>query len=519
MTLWKTRWFLGLTQQVKSGHNSGFLPFLWFGITVLTCTFQQCHANDSRRLEFHDMFSQFRKYAKPNNSVVLIDRRTELLYGGEIKVDFYGARHATTLNKELTDDTIDQFRQRSEASFAITHKLDPYREAPVAEGRITVGNTIFWRTNYPARNPLGAATMGNYDLIFPPVTANIQEAWGQIHIDQLFSNNEPVGLSVKCGLFPFLVGRGISLGDWSSGGSSVYGFVNSGVESRAPKFPPGLLISGTIVKDSMSFDLYFSPAVTEEVSPTSINDSGYVLASPLDNLSDRHIVAGRLRLSRNTYQEGKTYFEPYFVFYNSPRNTAKAAFDTPLKFLTIGCMLDHKSGGFEINIEAARQFGRQTVKECVYQNRPNHEKFIAKDPTTNELSFNTTSNARPNLLAPTTPPDPTATTLDPNKVQDGNTSNYYYPLPNSYEEWQQYPYQNYYEHHPSHEFDLAGRMAVCDMRYTFSKTPLQIAAAVGYFSGDKYPYNDNVDNYRGSLCKSLSLLRFCPQTLRTSSGT
>jgi hypothetical protein len=443
------------------------------------------------------LFDQFRKYAKPKNKVVLFDQQTELLYGGEIKVDFYGARHALTLNKEITDDTIDQFRQRSEASFVIKHKLDPHREAPVAEGKITIGNTIFWRTGYPAGRPTAGASLSNYDLVFSPINANMQEAWAQIHIDQLFSNNEPVGLSIKYGLFPFLVGRGISLGDWSSGGSSVYGFVNTGVESRAPKFPPGLLVSGTILKDNLSYNLYFSPAVTEEVTPDSISGSGYATASPLDNLSDRHIVAGKLSLLRNTYRGGTTYFEPYFVFYNSPRNTVRTAFDAPLKFLTVGCMLDHKAGGFEINIEAARQFGKQKVKESVYGLRPNHEKFIQANPATGQLSFindDSDGNPRPNLFAPTTAPeDPTI--LDPTKIQNGTTGNYYAPLPSSYDEWQSYQYQNYYQYHPAYEFDLAGRMAVCDMRYTFSETPLQIAAAIGYFSGDKYPFNDNVDNY------------------------
>lgn len=441
----------------------------------------------------HKLSDQFRSYAKPKNTVLNFNRRTKIRLGGSIKSNYYCARHATTLNKEITDDVIDQFRQRSEFIFDIKHKLDQHREHPVTQARVTIGNTMFLRSTYPAHQiETGTQTLNSLDRCFQPVRANIQEAWIKLNVDQLFSNNEPISFSIKTGIFPFFVGRGISLGDWNNGGSSAYGFVNNGSETDAPKFPAGILISGNIFKDTLDYDFYFSPSPNEEIlESNSPSGSGFITQSSLTGLNERHIVSGRLKFSTDLYNGAKSYIEPYFVFYNSPRNTTATAFDTPLRFFTTGFMLDHKCGGFSFNFECAKQFGRQQVKERLYTGRPNTKKFI-HEKQDGTLYFDTlnaagTSDIIPNQL------DRIRDPITGQAVAGSNSN-----LPKTYKQWVESSsagYQSFYQHHPAYDIDLSGLMAVCDFQYSCEKAPLKFAAAVGYFSGDEYPYNDSVDNY------------------------
>lgn len=478
----------------------------------------------------YQLIDQFRKYFYPKKKLVVFDKCTEVFYGGTVKVDYYLARHAQTLSKSFTDDSHDQFRERSELSFKITHKMDQYRTRPVVEGQITLGNVMFWRTLYkPTISAMmDASRSTNYDLIFPPVVANMQEAWLQLNIDQLISNNEPFGLSFKAGFFPYLVGRGISLGDWYNGGPSILGFSKTDVQMRAPKFAPGVLLKGTVYQNVLDYEFYYSPAVSEEQVPPSLTN-GYVLSTERDSLSDRHIISGRLLLTSDFYDKSKTLLEPYFVYYNSPRHSTQTSLDSSLRFITFGFMLDHKAGGFEVNVEVARQFGRHKMKEYLNTSRPDQKKFMSADGTlflvdANNNPINDDGSAkspRANLLRPYFD----STTAGANVVDKSGTAAssttsgpYYYTLPQTYEEWlseaSSLPQsQRYFERHPSYELDLAGRMAVIDMRYTFDDVAVQIAGSAGYFSGDSYPFNDDVSKlFAGD--KSISV--GASQPLRTS---
>lgn len=454
----------------------------------------------------YDLTDQFRRYPKPHNKILLFDKQTELAYGGAVKTDYYVVRHATTLDKNQKDDAIDQFRQRSELALAVSHKMDQFRDHPVVEGRVTLGNTMFWRTLYQPRNVLAAAAASEFDLVFPPVQVHMQEAWLKLNVDQLFSNNEPAAMGIKLGFFPFFVGRGITLGDWYNGGSYIYGFSNTAVQMQSPKFPPGALMSGNIIKNTLDYDIYFSPSVGEDIRNDNI---GFTHKdSPLTTLSQRHIIAARLRSTFDIMDKSKLYVEPYFVYYNSPRHGNRSTFDSQLKVLTPGVMLDFKGAGFEINFEAARQFGNMSIKEKLNSNRPNRERFLVRDNATGKVSYPIPSGKNlAHHLRPASSDDPAivSTALKSDGTASGSQTSGFHYVPVSYDQWaaSTSPGSNfkdtdqtrYFEYHPAREVDLAGRMVVCDIRYTFDEAPVQIAASFGYFSGDEYPFNDDSDKF------------------------
>ncbi len=427
--------------------------------------------------EPYDLYKQFRPYFEPQNRLMFINKQLECKFGGVMRADMYIARRAATLDKDFSDDAINQLRQRSELAFHLSHKMDQHRDRPVAEMRFTAGNVMFWRTlpsAYLMTNEIEFIST-QYDKIFPPVRLNLQEAWLQVNLDQLISNNEPHQISVKAGFFPFLVGRGVSLGDWFNGGPYGFGFSKYALQSSSPKYPAGILFGGSIYKNRFNFDLYYSPSVTEEF----FKPGGVVTSLPKGSLSDRHIFAGRLKAYRSFYNDSKTYLEPYFVYYNSPRNSMNDAFDSAIRVFTMGCMLDHKIQGFEVNVEAAKQIGRVKVRENINLRRPDQAKYLKRN-SSGDLIFNPNTDAVKNNLAPTV---------------NGNTVSYNTNLDASWDEFYTSNTPKFFEYHFPYEFDLGGYMATADVRYTFDKSPLQLMASVGYFSGDAYAWNDNVDEY------------------------
>lgn len=446
----------------------------------------------------YDLSRQFRKYYPAKKKIAVFDHKTELFAGGSIKADYYGLRAARTLDKSNLDDQFNQVRLRTELSLRFAHKMDKFRERPVVEGQFSLGNTTFGRVNGRIQDTASSGTFGAYDKIFPPINVHFQQTWIKVHFDQIFSNNEPTKFNLQAGFFPFLVGRGVSLGDWFNGGAYGFGFAKSSFQQHAPKYPMGLLLTGSAFDNGIKCQLYYSPSVTEESYPDSSNNLAYNrVTESKDAASDRHIVAGRICATSNFYENSNTWIEPYFVYYNSPRHTALTSNDSLLRFLTIGIMADHKASGFEINFEAAKQFGRLRTKERLNLTRPDYNKFI----NTNHTFYSThqANLKRPYPFATAQPGDVVVNAGGTVQPDGTNVSGCYYSLPTSLEGWMAesgLPVdQRYFEYHPSQEIELTGKMAMLDIRYTFDDYPLAVAGAFGYFSGDNYPFNDSVDEF------------------------
>lgn len=463
----------------------------------------------------YDLSWQFRSYYQPLRKFKIQDNeKIELYYGGAIKTDGYFVRNALTLQDDRPDDAFNQFRQRSELSLLLKYKQNVDATRPAVESKITLGNTTFWRTNESANYDVEVNTP--YDKVFYPMAVQFQEAWFKINLDQLKRDNEKNFLGLKAGFFPFFVGRGISLGDWYSGGATSYGFTKTQVARYAPRFPAGILLNGDLSTKydfDMGYDIYYSPSVTEEITSSMINSNQFASPHIKGAASDRHIVAGRLRLSRKFSKNSIGYLEPYFVYYKSPRNSIRTPSDASTRLSTFGFMWDHKVKGFEVNMEFAQQFGRQRIASHVRYDRPNPAMFIKSDSSNNKyfnalgatnVSGNLTNGASGvNFKRPVNFADPDAfgtgdDSFDKDGVSQANagTGPFFHRMPASYEEWLTLGRErNFCEYQRAYELELRGRMFMADIRYSFPNTPLQLFAAVGFSSGDDYPYNNLNDKY------------------------
>jgi hypothetical protein len=377
--------------------------------------------------------TRFRTYFEPTKKMPFDSATSEFFVGSTVSADYYLVRNARTLTSS-PDDEVDQFRQRTDFSFLTRQGIGRYSERSVLDAKVTLGNTIFWRTIWGTQD-YKASKLSLQDRIHHPWFLHLQEGWFKVNIDQIVKglNNHPY--SLKVGVFPYFVGRGVSLGDWYQGGNDTLGFRKSGTQRYAPMYPPGLLWSGNVMPN-LDYEIYFSPMTIEDVQLDTLS-SAFVVTNE-KNSNARHIVAARVKSSMQITGNSQTYVEPYFVYYNSPRQTIKRPADAPTRFGTLGIMCDHKVGNFEVNFELAKQYGTQKVLERVY----NLAGFVEDNGTISDFATTKT-----------------------------------------------------YEYHEPYELKLRGKMGMLDIKYKMKGHPVSVAAALGYFSGDSYPYNDAVDKY------------------------
>ncbi|MBT4594993.1 hypothetical protein HOD08_03890, partial [bacterium] len=328
--------------------------------------------------------SHFRKYdPRPKNRLPLKNKNLELLLGGSVKANYYVVRNAKTLDK-TNDDEVNMWRQRVEMSLLARGGREDYGKDAV-EALLTMHSALFWRTYQTKRYGTYEGSITNQDSITPSILAFIKEAYLKLSFDTMFEAFSGHPHHLKVGYFPFLVGRGISLGDQSVGGVSYFGFGRSGVQTYAPEFAPGVLWSGVLPHD-VGYDLYFSPMVSENVDTyvkhnvlSQDRDNNFATLNPLinspENANARHVVAGRLRYQTKPSENTRVYGEPYLVYYNSPRQTKEIPCDAPLDLMTLGMMFDGSVGGFRANFEIAAQYGKQKVQPKVYYTSAGAEDF------------------------------------------------------------------------------------------------------------------------------------------------
>ena len=369
--------------------------------------------------------SAFRKNETYSLRVPLENDDVELLVGGGMKVDGYFVRNGVQLTKGV-DDQINQFRQRLELGVQSSFGKKTHNGQAVVESKVALGSTLFWRTGM-TRSFGTAEGSTDQDFINPPVHVFVQEGWVALNLAQISPVFETMPASIKAGYFPFVVGRGLSLGDRSYGGVTYLGFPRQGVQTYMPKYAPGLLFHAELPTSNMSLDVYYSPMVGENVSKAvqqTYRKQSIADLSGAKNAHGRHIGAISLAYWFEPTKGTTVRIEPYVVYYNSQRQTADFPSDSPMHLMTFGGMIDASVGPVKCNLEMATQYGKQDVRPWI-------------------------------------------------NVVDNTLS----------------------EFHPGYKVKLGGSMFAFDLAYEVPEYPVVATAALAYFSGGDYPYNDTVSQF------------------------
>ena len=310
--------------------------------------------------------SVFKKNDVYRLRVPLEQKDIELLVGGNISVNNYMVRNGTRLTKGI-DDQINQWRQRLEFGIHSNFGKESTGGDPIVESHVVFGNTLFWRTGMTRSfDPLEGSA--DQDFINAPVQVFVNEAWMTVNLGTLSKVFDGMPTSVKAGYFPFLVGRGLSLGDRSYGGITYMGFPRQGSQTYLPKYAPGVQVHGELPTSNLSYDIYYSPMVSEDLSKRvqKVGRYSHIPERDKKNAHGRHLGAISMAYWCEPAKDTRVRVEPYVVYYNSQRQTIEGAADAPLYLMTFGGMLDVSVGPVTCNLEMATQYGKQDVLPWMY---------------------------------------------------------------------------------------------------------------------------------------------------------
>jgi|GEM_PF-1428656 len=237
---------------------------------------------------------------------------------------------------------------------------DPYVYTPVLSEKVYVDGTNFLR-----RAELDSHTHnGVVPLIF------LEEGWVRVNFDS-FMEGLTVPVALQVGAFPFIVGRGVSLGNYFEGGVEAFGFERKGDIGNVPLQPVGVLVSiGS--GEHTTIEFYYSKWQKRSDGPDWTREP--VKAKRLDRddntdprsiergfNSDTDIFAARVGFNVAPLEDHTFYLEPYGVFLNAPELKVEFDADSSLRQGTVGVMAEYSSGGWSVNVEVAGQYGQQNM--------------------------------------------------------------------------------------------------------------------------------------------------------------
>lgn len=329
----------------------------------------------------------------------------------------------------------------------------------------------------------------------------VREAWIDICLNDafhvpFFSKEQ----RFTVGIFPFSLGRGISLGSSYAVDPDFIGYYSP---SAVDQFAPGARIYGDLSK-TLGYDLYF--AITQNRSDTFSNVNAQINGQLIGHRYDQArgfgkinwIVAGRFRWTPVQADCAQIYLEPYALYNDEREQRVEFLGDANGKLGTFGLAMESQFGDFEFGFDAAFNIGRQQVlavdrntivkesREGTVVQANSHVKASAgssaPDISGKKALFRTANQQVIDVsaqgVAYNGQPISSALTNDINRFRSC--------------------YNNVYK----------GKMAVMDMAYTFRCfNNLKVAATAGVATGDENPNKDLEDpndsrvdgDYRGFI--------------------
>jgi len=432
-------------------------------------------------------------------------------FGGKFKAEYRRAHDMTFLNKDVVDEY---------AFFPNTVELDAnlsYGERRYGRSVVEVGSKSYIKYiagDYSKQiRTTGSQTPfidGVIDV--PGATVNmplswLKHLWAKVDLGAVAGRNTDTQHTLTVGMFDFELGRGISLGKF-------YGLSKNfiGVFTTPSNFSPfGMLVSGEILKDKLSYDLYWSRLEEQSGSFAQVQANG------VGKTAD--IFAARLKAQVSSKTLGDWSSETYLMYNDAANQKVEQPKDSKSKLYTAGWSFEYKNGNWELGGEVARNHGYEHLfaidrNKLIFRYEPYLQGSGSVVPATVESYSHITLKGHESLdgahalyeraskAAASNPNTMNGQTIA--KAVDIGTNEY--DLVNADNRFR-----------PAYTNDYAGWMVVLDGSYALPKHNAKISLAVGHASGDVNPhavesnkkYNGFVglnENYAGKRVTSALVL-------------
>ncbi len=346
----------------------------------------------------------------------------------------------------------------------------------VAESPAVTGNTPIKFLDTVTSDHAHAITLGL------PI---IRELWMDISLNELFHFDSKTKHRFRLGLFPFSLGRGISLGEAYATVPDLLGYQ---ISNSIQQFAPGFKFAGEIIPCSkLLYDVYVEIAENRAstFNDTNLNIRGQEYGHRFNQARGfgilNYIIAGRLRWYPFNEPGRMTVIEPYALFNNEREQKVEFLGDARSKLGTFGLAIEAEAGNFEFGLDAALNTGHQSVtgvdrniiqleaRKGVVTEVNSKVIAIADNPVTGDIAGKKAVYTPDNQKVI----DTSTQCATENGVQiSPNLKN----SPNRFRN----PFCNQYK----------GIMFVADAAYTICRPQIKVAAAAGYASGDEHPNKD-----------------------------
>ena len=437
----------------------------------------------------------------------------KLTVGGEVKSEYRRAHNMKYYNKDLKEQ-YGVWIGTGEVDFKLAYGEKTYGKPAVtiaAKPYIKYYGGDFSRT---IRTQPGTVTIADATVAAPASTVNMPLPWlkhlsAEIDLGILSGRKMATDHTFKIGMFGFKLGRGIAYGPF-------YGLSKDflGVFSTPSSFSPfGALLHGDIIKDKLSYDLYF--ARLEEKS----GSVKQVLANGVGKTAD--VFAARIAFKVDSAKMGNWESESYALFNEASDQNAEQANDSKSQLFTGGWAFDYNKGNWELGGEIAFNRGGQELK-AIDRNKV----VILRDSDTDKDSPNLIQHYThvytddqgddyDNMQAPLT-----IATIDAVEAYTGRENGVDINVnpPEDTLNGEKYVLRNADDRfRPASSNDYRGWMMTLDGSYAIPAHNMKLSAAVGHASGGTDPrlladgkaYNGFIglnENYSGKRVQSVVVL-------------
>lgn len=490
---------------------------------------KESHKKEVKKLRSYkkiDVVKTTEKKVQPS-AFTLKKGDAELAIGGKAQIQHYFDRNAYLLNSNLPDEC-EYFKHQIDVNFDASYGQERFGHKAI-EAYLDLRHKGTWGKSFSVADrdagsvdqssvKVGDAFVGAHSHATGRALPWVSEAWLQVSANAVFSIKSDKIHTLKLGWFPFELGRGISLGKWYGSNREILGLY---YYDREDKFAPGINLSGELIKDRLSYDLYYAKF---EERNRSLSDTISVIRTHwLDATGikwrgtgkDDELYAARLKFKAlKDSKFGTLELEPYVSYNVASDQWYEIEPDVKTKLGALGLSAEYAKNNFECGAEIATNFGKEDVM-AIDRNKVELQKgadgylqevyshvltipavganFI-KAPYIDaaKAQANTTAvlAARQNGAAITAPYYNSGVNAAGNRAfVVGHDAAYadVYNTPLSANRFR-----------PAYTNNFCGWMFVTDAAYKFESKNIKVAATYAYASGDANPHENEVTkNYKG----------------------
>ena len=209
------------------------------------------------------------------------------------------------------------------------------------------------------------AIIGDHDHAITRHVFWARELWVEFVLNDICGFNSKKRHTFTLGLFPFQLGRGISLGDAFEIDPDFIGFYTT---NAIDQFAPGFKLTGELIAPGvLSYDIYVEIA-------DNLSDSFTIVNQPINGQRKGrrfdpargfgtldYIIAARLLWNPYNEKNEKLQIEPYALYFNDKEQKIEFEGDARMQLGTIGLAVEYECGAFEAGFDSAVNIGVQDV--------------------------------------------------------------------------------------------------------------------------------------------------------------